>query len=110
MRTALTKTELARNKITKALAKKEGRLPAKKPDRIEAGQAGNGPLSGIRESGHKPDRAAQRDQCRATSKNHCNRDPGNRFGNSSVYFPNGPESRNPFVRLPSSGEEKPEYQ
>jgi len=34
------------NKITKALAKKEGRLPAKrrKPDRIEASQAGNGPL------------------------------------------------------------------
>lgn len=37
---------LERQKISKALAKKEGRLPAKKwkPDRIEAGQAGNGPL------------------------------------------------------------------
>ena len=31
-------------------------IPAKwKPDRIEAGQAGNGPLSGRRESGHRPD-------------------------------------------------------
>ena len=31
-------------------------MPAKwKPDRIEASQAGNGPLSGTRESGHRPD-------------------------------------------------------
>jgi hypothetical protein len=51
------KQDSARNKITKALAKKEGRMPAKwKPDRIEASQAGNGPLSGTRESGHRPDR------------------------------------------------------
>jgi hypothetical protein len=37
---------LERQKITKALAKKEGRLPAKiwKPDRIKANQAGNDPL------------------------------------------------------------------
>ncbi len=40
------KQDRVRNKITKALAKKEGRMPAKwKPDRIEASQAGNGPLS-----------------------------------------------------------------
>ena len=32
-------------------------MPAKwKPDRIEVSQAGNGPLSGTRESGHRPDR------------------------------------------------------
>jgi hypothetical protein len=42
-------------KITKALAKKEGRMPAEVESRtrIEASQAGNGPLSGMRESGHK---------------------------------------------------------
>jgi hypothetical protein len=51
-----TQQDQARNKITKALAKKEGRMPAKwKPDRIEASQAGNGPLSGTGESGHRPD-------------------------------------------------------
>ncbi len=51
------KQDLERNKITKALAKKKGRTPAE----VEAGQdsasqAGNGPLSGTRESGHRPDR------------------------------------------------------
>jgi hypothetical protein len=50
------KKDQAGNKITKALAKKEGRIPAKwKPDRIEASQAGNGPLSVTRESGHRLD-------------------------------------------------------
>ena len=43
-------------------------MPAKwKPDRIEASQAGNGPLSGTRESGHRPDRGLTRSV--QTSKN-----------------------------------------
>src|SRR5258708_14305586 len=67
-------------------------MPAKwKPDRIEASQAGNGPLSGTRESGHRPDRRLKRDQCRRVRTIHCSVGSGRNSGTAPAPTRNGAE-------------------
>src|SRR5258708_2714489 len=67
-------------------------MPAKwKPDRIEASQAGNGPLSGTRESGHRPDRRLKRDQCRRVQTIHCSVGPGRNSGTAPAPTRSGAE-------------------